>query len=123
MRKLMLASALLLLTAACHRGDDEATARELTGGDPKRGAEQVTHYGCGACHEVPGVGGANGQVGPPLRGIAARTYLAGQLPNNPGNMVLWIQQPQKVEPNTNMPNLGVTDRDAHDIAAYLYTLR
>jgi cytochrome c len=123
MRPMMLACALLLLAAACHGRDDEATARELTGGDPARGAEQVTRYGCGACHEIPGVGGANGLVGPPLTRIAQRTYLAGQLPNTAGNMMLWIRQPQKVEPNTNMPNLGVTDRDARDIAAYLYTLR
>jgi len=35
----------------------------------------------------------------------------------------WIQHPQKLEPGTAMPEMNVTDGDARDIAAYLYTLR
>jgi cytochrome c len=31
--------------------------------------------------------------------------------------------PQSIEPGTGMPNLGVSDGQARDIAAYLYTLR
>jgi cytochrome c1 len=72
---------------------------------------------------VPGVDGANGLVGPPLGTIGERTYLAGQLPNNADNMIRWIRFPQSVESGTAMPDLNVTERDARDIAAYLYTLR
>ena len=39
------------------------------------------------------------------------------------NMIRWIQRPQDVDPKNVMPNMGVTDQDARDIAAYLYTLR
>lgn len=121
--KRMMIAALLLVALGCHRRDEQ-TARELTGnGEPKRGKAAIDKYGCGACHTIPGVSGANGQVGPPLTDIGSRTYLAGQLPNSPDNMLRWIREPQSVSPGTAMPNLNVTEGDAKDIAAYLYTLR
>lgn len=113
---------LALALGACHPQDDR-TARQLTGGDPHRGKEAIAWYGCGGCHEIPGVPAASGLVGPPLAKIADRMYVAGQLHNDPDNLMLWIRDPQKVEPGTAMPDLNVTDRDARDIAAYLYTLR
>lgn len=112
----------LLLAAACHP-QDERTARQLTGGDPSRGKAAIRAYGCGTCHTVPGVRGATGLVGPPLDNIGERVYLAGQLPNTPENMKRWIREPQSIENRTAMPNLGVSERDARDMAAYLYTLR
>lgn len=113
----------VLFLTACHPRD-ERTARELTGGgDVGRGRAAIQQYGCGACHEVPGVSGANGRVGPPLTRIATRMYLGGQLPNQPDNMMRWIREPQSVAPGTAMPDLNVSEKDARDIAAYLYTLR
>jgi cytochrome c len=38
-------------------------------------------------------------------------------------MIKWIQHPQLIDPKNAMPDLGVTDQDAKDIAAFLYTLR
>jgi cytochrome c2 len=98
-------------------------AMQLTGGDPDRGVQMIGRYGCAACHTIPGIRGANAVVGPPLTRIASRSYLAGQIQNTPGNMVRWIQHPREVERGTAMPEMGVTDSDARDIAAYLYTLR
>jgi cytochrome c1 len=80
-------------------------------------------YGCQSCHSIPGVVGANGLVGPPLGGVASRSYIAGVLPNTPENMMRWIQDPKGVDSLTAMPTLGVTDADARHITAYLYTLR
>ena len=98
-------------------------ARELTGGEPSRGVSAIGRYGCGSCHEIPGIRRANGTVGPPLTGIARRTYLAGRVLNNPRDMMRWIQHPQQVERGTAMPEMNVSDNDARDITAYLYTLR
>ncbi|MEU4712106.1 c-type cytochrome [Micromonospora purpureochromogenes] len=95
---------------------------ESRNGRPDRGAELITRYGCGSCHTIPGVNRADGLVGPPLTRFGARSYVAGQLPNNADNLQRWISDPQAVEPGTAMPNLGVTAIDAQDIAAYLYTL-
>lgn len=110
------------LLCACH-GDVEETAAAMTGGSPARGKETIRRYGCEACHSIPGIAGARGQVGPPLDGIANRTYLAGQLTNTPENLIRWIRDPQSIQPGTAMPELGVTEQDGKDIAAYLYTLR
>jgi cytochrome c len=35
----------------------------------------------------------------------------------------WIRHPQQLEPGVVMPEMGVTQEDARDLAAYLYTLR
>ena len=116
---------LALLASACG-GMSEADAREaaaLTGGNPSRGPDLLRKYGCQSCHTIPGVVGANGLVGPPLAGIASRSYIAGVLPNAPDNMLRWIQDPKGVDPKTAKPDVGVAPSDARHIAAYLYTLK
>ena len=95
----------------------------VMGGDPERGRVALDGFGCGTCHLIPGVKGARGMVGPPLSDFALRAYIAGQLPNQPDNLLRWLQDPQAVEPGTAMPNLGVSPAVARDMAAYLYTLR
>ena len=112
-------------TTSCG-GAHDAEAREaaaMTGGDPARGPAIMRKYGCQSCHTIPGVIGADGLVGPPLAGIASRSYIAGVLPNAPEYMLRWIRDPKAVDPLTAMPNTGVTPSDARHIAAYLYTLR
>lgn len=101
----------------------EAHAAALTGGDPREGRRLITRVGCGACHEIPGVPAAHGHVGPPLAGIADRTYLGGVLTNQPDHLVAWLLDPRAHSPRTAMPGLGLTPDEARDIAAYLYTLR
>jgi cytochrome c2 len=113
----------LIVAGACSSIPQEQEARQLTGGDPYRGRDRIRHYGCDSCHEIPGVPTADASVGPPLTGIARRVYLAGQLQNTPENMTRWIRTPQAINPTTAMPDMGVTERDGRDIAAYLYTLR
>jgi len=95
----------------------------ISNADAGRGRAAIRRYGCGSCHSIPGITGADGLVGPPLGQIASRVYIAGVLPNEPENMIRWIQNPPAVDEKTAMPNMGVTARDARDIAAYLYTLR
>ena len=114
---------LVLLSAGCSRGRAAEEARLLTGGEPSRGVAAISRYGCGGCHEIPGIRGATGTVGPPLTRIARRAYLGGRVANSPAEMARWIQHPQKLEPGTAMPEMNVTDTDARDIVAYLYTLR
>jgi cytochrome c len=116
---------LVVLAPACGSAN-QADAREaaaITGGDPSRGPDLLRKYGCQSCHTIPGVVGANGLVGPPLAGIASRSYIAGVLPNAPDNMLRWIRDPKGVDAKTAMPNTGVTPSDARHIAAYLYTLK
>jgi cytochrome c551/c552 len=115
-------AACVLLSASCV-SNDRAQAASITGGNPARGPALIGYYGCGSCHEIPGIRDADGLVGPPLRRIALRAYLAGVLPNTPENMVRWIREPRAVEEHTVMPDMNVTEEDARHIAAFLYTLR
>jgi cytochrome c1 len=121
---LCLSVTLLFALSSCNNKDAERVASEMTGGGiPAKGRAAISRYGCSTCHVVPGVDGATGLVGPPLTQIASRVYLAGRLQNTPDNMILWIQHPHGVDDKTAMPDLGVTDADARDIASYLYTLK
>jgi cytochrome c len=95
----------------------------VPGGNAARGAQRIAQFGCAGCHTVPGVKNADGNVGPPLTRFADRTYIAGMLRNTPPNLVRWIREPQAVVPGNAMPNMGISEADARDIAAYLYTLR
>ena len=92
-------------------------------GDPAQGRSIMVQSSCGACHEIPGVPDAHGLVGPPLTRFGVRTMVAGLLPNTPDQLVAWLRHPQAVVPGNAMPDTGLTDRQARDVAADLYTLR
>jgi cytochrome c len=88
-----------------------------------RGKTTVGIYGCGKCHTIPGISGANGVVGPPLQSVGSRTYIAGNFPNTHSNLVRWVMSPQTMKPKTAMPSLGLSGPQADDVAAYLESLR
>lgn len=92
-------------------------------GNAGAGRQALDQYACTTCHVIPRVTGATQQVGPPLTGIAGRSYIAGALANTPDNMARWLKSPGSVKPGTAMPDLGVSDQDARDLAAYLATLQ
>ena len=94
-----------------------------TGGDAARGRVAIEQRNCGSCHTIPGVRDANGLVAPPLLWWSRRTFIGGEVPNTPANLVQWVRNPQSIEPRTAMPSLGLSDQEAKDVAAYLYTLR
>ena len=123
---LLIVAFLMLSLVACDHLPSKIVqqAAELTdGGDARVGRNDIRKYGCNTCHQISGVPGARGLIGPPLDGIGRRYYIAGELANTPDNLMLWIQHPHQVEPHTLMPEMGVTEEDSRNIAAYLYTLR
>lgn len=126
-RRVVTVALLAVGCTACGLSPDRIAMEEATaltqGGDPQRGRILIREYGCNTCHTIPGVRGARGSVGPPLTGIAGRMYIAGLLTNTPENLMRWIRDPPGVDSLTAMPDVGVTEPDARDIAAYLYTLR
>ncbi len=103
-------------------GGPMTPAEPVAGGNAQHGAELIANHGCGSCHMIPGINNADGAVGPPLNKIADRTVIAGIMPNTPDNMIAWVENPQAIVPGNAMPNLGLNDNEARDIAAYLYTL-
>lgn len=122
----LVAFALLAIAGSFGCTDGRAMAVNYTvgtGGVAQRGKNVILDKNCGSCHTIPGISGARGVVGPPLMFFSRRTYIAGELPNQPQNLIRWIRSPRSVEPNTAMPTLGLTEQEARDVAAYLYQLR
>ncbi|MEW5872618.1 MAG: c-type cytochrome [Chloroflexota bacterium] len=72
------------------------------------GQALVTQYDCQACHQVHGQGRP---FGPSLDGVTRRLEA--------DELRLWLRQPQKVKPNTTMPNLRLSDSEIEAIIAYL----
>jgi cytochrome c len=121
---LLLVFVVLAIALVANTADNMPVMAKQTipGGNPMDAPEAISRYGCGTCHHIPGVVGADGVVGPELENISRRSLLAGQIPNTPDNLMLWIQHPQLVRPGSDMPEMGVSDTDARNIAAYLYSL-
>lgn len=117
LKHLLLAAASLASVAGC---DSRTPMLSVPGGDAGRGEFLVQRYGCVACHTVPGIASVGANVGPPLTHIAERGYLAGLLPHTVENMILWLRDPPAVDADTAMPDLGISEAEARDIAAFLY---
>jgi cytochrome c1 len=88
-------------------------------GDPVRGKIALTQYACQSCHMIPGVPGSKVYVGRPLSDLGKRKILVGTLETSQANLERWIRDPQAIDPHTAMPNMGVSERDARDMSAYL----
>ncbi|MBV9841807.1 MAG: c-type cytochrome [Sphingomonadaceae bacterium] len=101
---------LLLALAACQSNDPRAQAKALIASR------------CAACHVVPGVRTAVGVVGPSLADIANRQVIAGKFANNRDNLIRWIMHPQAMMPGSAMPEMGISQPQATQIADYLRTL-
>jgi cytochrome c2 len=122
----IIALLLVALLSACSetQSTEGATAETLVPeGSPEAGATLIEQYGCGSCHIIPGITNADGMVGPPLTGWADRSIIAGMLPNTPENLITWLMDPKAINPETAMPDVGLNEQGAQDIAAYLYTLQ
>jgi cytochrome c2 len=120
---ILAAFSLAVAAARSARRQNVAEAERLTHGHAANAPDEIRKYGCYSCHTIAGVPGAVGLVGPPLNGIAERVYIAGHVPNTPANITQWIQHPRSIDPHTAMPEMGVTEQDSRDIAAYLYSQR
>jgi mono/diheme cytochrome c family protein len=88
-------------------------------GDAKAGEQIVKSVGCQGCHVVGE--GKREEAGP------HRTF--GQPLENIGNKTTyewiydWVRDPKHYNPNTYMPNLRLTDKEAADVATYLIGLK
>ncbi len=117
-------TAVAAVAACSNAGDSGQTgSRIVRGASPEAGKQQMVRYGCGACHQIPGVKGGTGLVAPPLTHFGKRGTIAGHFANTPDNLIDWIDNPQVMLPGNDMPDLGVTRDQARNIAAYLENLQ
>lgn len=107
----------------CACADKSDPPRALMGADANRGLEVMERTGCAACHNTPGVAWPKGLAGPSLKGFADRPMIAGQFPNRPDRLIAFLKDAPSMAPATAMPAMPLTDAEARDVAAYLYTLR
>jgi cytochrome c1 len=100
---------------------DDAIA--LVGGNPDNAPALVVRYGCAGCHRIKGLPEAVGLSGPSLDGVARETWVAGIMPATVDNLVGWIVNPRAYDPQTAMPNTGISEAEARDVATYLLSIR
>lgn len=113
---------LAVALAGCGAGVPEDPPDEVLDGDPRVGAHVIDAQGCGACHRIAGIDEADAMVGPPLDEFSRRRIIAGRLPNTGPNVIRFLRDPDSVSPGTAMPDLDLTEQEARDVAAYLFTL-
>ena len=113
---------MLLLAARPSAAAQEKIENRVFGGQPERGAALIRTYACEASHVIPAIRGSRGIVGPPLDDVARRAFIAGQMPNRPAELVRWLRSPPMIAPETAMPDMGISEQEAKDIAPYRYSL-
>ena len=78
---------------------------------------------CINCHSINGTV-ANGRFGPDLTHLMSRsTIAAGAALNTPGNLRLWIQNPDAIKRGSLMPAMQLSKSDLDALMGYLETLR
>ncbi|MBU4138278.1 MAG: c-type cytochrome [Alphaproteobacteria bacterium] len=114
------ASLAALLLGAC--GDQTEPPRTIAGSDPARGRAVMERVGCAACHDIPGIDWPRGRAGPSLEGFGSSPMIGGRHPNQPDVLVAWVIDAPSLSPATGMPPMPITEAEARDVAAWLYTL-
>lgn len=120
--RILAVTPLTLVCALMGCAEPSKPTRTLAGTDPARGLQLIHETGCASCHVIPGVRWPQGRTGNALAGIGARPLIAGRLPNQPDVMVAFVRDAPSLLPDTAMPSMPLTDAQARDVAAYLYTL-
>ena len=111
---------LALFAAAC--ADKSGGPREIAGADPARGFAVAQRVGCAACHQTPGIAWPAGAAGPSLEGFGGSPLIAGRFPNQPDRLTRWVRDAPSMAPETGMPAMPITEAEARDVAAWLYTI-
>jgi sulfur-oxidizing protein SoxX len=116
----LLTAALCCSLSAC--ADNADAPRSLSQADPAQGLKLIERHGCAACHVIPNIPWPQGRTGGSLDGIGGRPMIAGRLPNQPDMMTRFVRDAPSLLPDTGMPAMPLTEAEARDVAAYLYSL-
>jgi cytochrome c oxidase subunit 2 len=109
-------------------------------GNPARGMQAYNGAACIGCHTIGGNPMSVGIVGPNLTHFGSRATIgAGNFPNTPAYLALWIKNTRAMKPGVLMPTLGkdqydpilkknvttggLEDQQIADIVAYLMSLK
>lgn len=95
----------------------------MPGASAERGLQVIARTGCGSCHVIPGVSWPQGKVGPSLAGYAEQPLIVGRYANAPDMLSAYVRNAPAYTPRAAMPAMPITEQEARDVAAYLYTLQ
>ena len=76
---------------------------------------------CAGCHAVRGTE-AEGDLGPDLTHLAARTTLAGVVENERANLLEFVRDPHDIKPGVTMPPAELSDDELESVIDYLEEL-
>ncbi len=89
-------------------------------GNEENGKKLISEIGCLACHGVEGLEDQskkiNAYAGPYLSGTGSKI-------KNPNFMVTWLMEPSHFSPESIMPSMRLSKKEANDITAYLTSLK
>ncbi len=91
------------------------------GGNPEEGKKLVENIGCKGCHVIGDdtrmrdARGFSYDIAPELTRAGSKL--------DPDWIFEWIKNPRHYRPTTRMPSLRLSDQEAHDIVAYLQTMK
>jgi len=87
--------------------------------EAREGQQLFQQMTCVTCHAIDQSPGAL-RTAPNLAQLASRYQIAGgALANTPKQLFQWLMDPQKYKPGCKMPDLKLTDAQAHALVAYL----
>lgn len=92
---------------------------ELDEDAAKRGKSVAIQAQCAACHAMPGIDWPKGGLGPSLVNYGEGAMIAGVLPKQPDNLAKFIRNAPAYRPDSMMPAMDLSDRQARDLAHYL----
>jgi mono/diheme cytochrome c family protein len=88
-----------------------------------RGKAAIERVGCASCHTITGIAWPEGKTAPALAdGFDGRALIAGRLQNRPDLLARFVRNAPALVPETTMPAMPLTEREAYDVAAYLYRM-
>jgi mono/diheme cytochrome c family protein len=111
---------LALAMSGCKPPPDAETPTALA--SVTRGKAAMERVGCAACHTIDGIAWPEGKTAPALTGFDRRALIAGRLPNRPEVLAAFVRDAPALVPGTTMPKMPLDEREALDVAAYLYAI-
>jgi cytochrome c2/tetratricopeptide (TPR) repeat protein len=87
-------------------------------GDPARGKQVFESVGCGGCH-ILDAKAKRDDFYPVINRLHGPNLIYTGSKVSRGWLYAWVKNPKQYFPDTNMPNLRLTDQEAADVVAYL----
>ncbi len=121
----------MLITLVAHAPTEYAAWIDTAKKDLERFTDPATAAGrelfkslaCAGCHTIRGLTSGKFQGAPELTNVASKKSIAGGVlsPVNEETLTRWISNPPAVKPGTQMPSLGLSPEQVHDLVQFLLT--